>query len=236
MAEVTDLRDASVLVVGASGGLGGPITTRLADAGARLTLAARDRGRLAAIAPHGAAIVAADLRAPSAAAEVVDGAVQAHGRLDGVVMAAGVVAFGGVDSIEEQTLAEVFAINAFAPMWLMRAAVAPLSASAAAGRDPFFVTISAVVAEQPTAGMGAYSASKAAASAFTTVAARELRRRRVRVVDVRPPHTETGLATRPIAGSPPPLPQGLSPDVVADRVLRAIVDGEREVPAAAFGG
>jgi cyclic-di-GMP-binding biofilm dispersal mediator protein len=52
---------------------------------------------------------------------------------------------------------------------------------------------------------------------------------------VRPPHTETGLATRPLAGTAPRLPEGLDPEVVAARVVAAIEAGEREVPAANFG-
>ena len=62
----------------------------------------------------------------------------------------------------------------------------------------------------------------------------EARRSRVRVVDARPPHTETGLAGRPIAGTAPRLPQGLVPQAVADRILRAIVDDELDLPSTAF--
>jgi len=95
--------------------------------------------------------------------------------------------------------------------------------------------VSAVVAEQPMAGMAGYAASKAAISAFDAAAARELRRVGVRLVDVRPPHTETGLADRPLHGTAPRLPQGLDPEHVAARVVAAVVDGEREVPSSAFG-
>ena len=41
---MTPLRDLSILVAGATGGLGAPISRLLADAGARLTLLGRDRG------------------------------------------------------------------------------------------------------------------------------------------------------------------------------------------------
>ncbi|MGN6600607.1 MAG: SDR family NAD(P)-dependent oxidoreductase [Actinomycetes bacterium] len=94
--------------------------------------------------------------------------------------------------------------------------------------------MTAVVSEQPTAGMAAYSASKAATSAFVTAAGRELRRSKVRLVDARPPHTETGLAARPIAGPAPTLAQGLDPDAVAQRIVAAIGAGERDLPSSAF--
>jgi cyclic-di-GMP-binding biofilm dispersal mediator protein len=84
------------------------------------------------------------------------------------------------------------------------------------------------------AGMAAYSASKAAAWGAMVAATRELRRQHIDVIDIRPPHTETGLANRPIAGSAPKLPTGLDPEVVAARIVAAIRDGEKDLPVEAF--
>ena len=231
---MTSLRDLSILVAGASGGLGAPISRRLADAGARLTLVGRDRGRLDALGLDGA-VVAGDLRRAETAAEAVAAAVAAHGGLDGVVVASGAVAFGPVAELADDVLVDLVAINTLAPIRLLRAALPALTASAAAGRQPFVVHLSAVVAESPAAGMAAYSASKGALTAFDAAAARELRRAGIRLVDARPPHTETGLAGRPLAGTAPRLAQGLEPDVVAARVVAAVVDDERDLPSAAFG-
>ena len=100
----------------------------------------------------------------------------------------------------------------------------------------FVLQLSAVVAERPMPRMAAYSASKAALSAAATALRTELRRSRVDVYDVRPPHTETGLAGRPIAGGAPKLPQGLAPEAVAARITAAITGDERDLPASAFTG
>jgi cyclic-di-GMP-binding biofilm dispersal mediator protein len=100
---------------------------------------------------------------------------------------------------------------------------------------PFVLVISAVVAETPMAGMADYSASKAALSAWTRAAGRELRREGIRVIDARPPHTETGLAQHPIAGMPPRLPRGHEPAQVAQVLVDAVLDGSSEVPADRFG-
>ncbi|MGA0067069.1 MAG: SDR family NAD(P)-dependent oxidoreductase, partial [Candidatus Nanopelagicales bacterium] len=129
---------------------------------------------------------------------------------------------------------ELFTLNTLAPIRLLRAALPVLRDSAAAGHDPFVAHISAIVAEQPQPGMAAYSASKAALAAYDTAAMRELRREGIRLIDIRPPHTETGLATRPLAGAAPQLPEGLPPDAVADRIVSAIREGDKELPAAAF--
>jgi cyclic-di-GMP-binding biofilm dispersal mediator protein len=86
------------------------------------------------------------------------------------------------------------------------------------------VTLSAVVAEMPTAGMCCLFGGQVPVTAFDAAAVRELRRSGIRLIDVRPPHTETGLAERPIAGTAPSLPAGRDSDGVAARIVAAIRD------------
>ena len=83
-------------------------------------------------------------------------------------------------------------------------------------------------------GMAAYGASKAALRSFDEALAREARRKKIRVIDARPPHTETGLADHPIAGSAPKMPTGLSPAAVAQTICDAIDGDSNDLPAAAF--
>lgn len=232
MEDMTDLAGAHVLVLGATGGLGAPISRRLADAGARLWLSGRSQERVAGLAADLGDAVAgstpADLRLPGAPDQVVAEAVAGGGPLTGVVYAAGVVAFGDAADVDDDVLDDLMLLNLIAPIRTLRAAVPHLAAGG------FAVQISAVVAERPMAGMAAYSASKAGLAAFGAAAATELRRRKIRVVDVRPPHTETGLADRPVAGTAPKLPAGLAPEAVAERIVRAIVDDEKVLGSDAF--
>lgn len=138
--------------------------------------------------------------------------------------------------VPDEVLTDLFVVNALAPIRLIQAALPHLLESGTDGRSPFIVNLSAVVAEQPTAGMAAYSASKAALTAYDSAAARELRRAGIRLIDARPPHTETGLANRPIAGSAPRLPHGLAPEDVAARIVAAILHDEVDLPSGAFTG
>lgn len=231
---MTSLAGASVLVVGASGGLGMPLTRRLAAEGADLTLVARHAERLAAVGVERAATHVVDVTVPGAAQACVDAAIGHWGRLDGLVVASGVVAFGPAAETDDATLDLLVATNLLAPMRLVRAAYPHLHVSAVEGRAPFVLNISAVVAERPMAGMAAYTATKAGLAAFDAAAGRELRRSRIRLVDARPPHTETGLASRPLAGTPLVLPRGKDPQDVAERLFRAIVDDERDLPSSEF--
>lgn len=223
-----DLDGARIAVVGATGALGALVVAELAARGARLLVVGRDAERLAALGT-GTAVVA-DLGDATAGDAVAAAAREHLGGLDGLVNAAGVVAFGPLVDTPDEVVEELFLTNVVGPVFLLRRVLPLLEES-----QGFVAQVSAVVAEKPMPGMSAYSASKAALTAVAAALRTELRRARVDVIDLRPPHTETGLATRPLAGSAPKLPQGLEPAHVARRIVEAIAGGETEVAAADFG-
>ena len=223
-----NLDGASVVLAGASGALGSAIGARLVKAGTRLVLFGRDASRLAATHLPGLRVVG-DLRDPGACASAVETALANYGRLDGVINAAGLVAFGNAETLTDDVIDELLIANLVGPIRLVRAAIPHLETGG------FIANLSAIVAEQPVAGMAFYSATKAALTAFDRALARELRRGRVDVIDIRPPHTETGLASRPIAGTAPPLPDGPAPAAVAEKIGEAIGAGAREVASEDFG-
>lgn len=130
--------------------------------------------------------------------------------------------------VDDDTVDDLLLVNYLAPLRIVREAMNTL------GPGGFILNISAVVADKPMPGMAAYSASKAAVSGLLTSVRVEARKSKIRVVDVRPPHTETGLATRPIAGEAPKLPKGLTAEAVAARIVAAIVNDETDVPAEKF--
>jgi cyclic-di-GMP-binding biofilm dispersal mediator protein len=219
-----------VLVLGGSGQLGRRISQQLVSRGARVMITGTDPDRLAsageAVGP-GTPTAICDLREPAQFTTVINDAVMNLGGIDGVVNAAGVVGFGPLTETPLDAIDELVDIDFVGPLKFMRAALPYLDGG-------FWVNLTGVVAEHPTAGMAPYSAVKAGLSAATRALAREVRRSGTRVIDVRPPHTETGLASRPIAGSAPQLPQGLDPDAVAARIVDAIERQEREVGSADF--
>lgn len=224
-----DLSNKRVLVLGGSGVLGGHLTSLLQQRGAVVLVAGRDAGKVGArSAELGAAANAVfDLAQPGDAAAVVQAALERLGGLDGVINAAGVVAFGPLAQLNDETLDQLIAVDFAGPLRVMRSALPHMSSG-------FFVNITGVVAEQPMAGMAAYSAVKAGLSAASKALARELRREGIHVLDARPGHTETGLATRPIAGETPAMPEGMSPAHVAQVIVDGLVAGKRELAASDF--
>jgi cyclic-di-GMP-binding biofilm dispersal mediator protein len=147
--------------------------------------------------------------------------LNANEQLDGIVVAAGRVGFGMAADTSAQQVASLTQVNFGGPAQLITELLPALR-----GReDAFIAAITGVVAEKSFPGMSAYCASKSAFSAWLGSLAFELRRDKIKVIDARPGHTETGLATRPMFGAAPQMPQGMTAEHVAGVVVAAISAG-----------
>jgi short-subunit dehydrogenase len=216
-----DVHDSRFLVAGATGALGSRLARGLHADGALVFLAGRDVDRLGVLADElGAPAGVLDLSRP---VDAVNTAVDVLGGLDGLVIATGAVAFGAADELPDGVARELFEVNALAPMALIRAALGEFGSPAA------IVALSAVVAEFPTAGMAAYSASKAALSAYLGALRRERRRHGLTVLDVRPPHLNTGFSAHALHGDVPRLPEPADADALVTAILAAVRDDRREL-------
>lgn len=212
-----EISDARALVVGATGALGGGVARALHEQGARLALTGRDPDRLATLGSElGAPTFTLDVVDLERAAATVEEAVAALGGLDLLVVATGVPAFGPAVEADPAVTEEVFAVNALGATGVVRAALPHLDGGVA-------VVLSAILADAPMAGMADYSAAKAALTAWLTAVRRE-HRRSTRVVDVRPPHLDTELASHALAGEPPKLPEPLPAADVVRAILDAVAD------------
>lgn len=225
-----DLEGARVLVAGATGVLGGHISRALNREGTRVVLAGRDEEALDALAREldGSSTATFEAADTEGCAALVRRTAEEQGGLDGLVIAFGVVAFDtGPDSeggIEDTAVEKMFQVNTLAPMAMLRAAVDAVKPGGAVA------AVTAVTAEYPTHGMAAYSASKAALSAWLTAARADYRARHVAALDVRAPHMDTGLADRPLAGTAPGhLPEPHPVDEVVDAIVRALRSDARSV-------
>jgi NAD(P)-dependent dehydrogenase (short-subunit alcohol dehydrogenase family) len=115
----------------------------------------------------------------------------------------------------------LFDVNLVGPIALIRAALAAPEPPRA------IVALSAIVADLPTAQMAAYSAAKAGLSAYLTALRHERRKARTTVLDVRPPHLDTGFETRALAGEPPRLPEPVPAAELVPRIVDAVREGRR---------
>jgi short-subunit dehydrogenase len=220
-----DLSGARTLVAGATGVLGGAIARALHREGARLALAGRNEQALVALADELSGVPTAtfDAHDLDRCAAVVGEAADGLGGLDLLVVAIGVAGFGPGDAEDDAVTEELLAVNTMAPMALVRAALPRIDSGGAVA------VLTAILADYPTAGIAAYSASKAAISGWLTALRPEQRRRGVTVFDIRPPHIETGLADRAIAGTAPPMKAGTTVDALVASIVDGIRGGRREL-------
>lgn len=136
------LAEKRVLVIGASSGLGRASAIALAQAGARVGVAARRVDRLAETveaAGKGAFALRCDVNDEDACRQVVTDAVAELGGLDAVVYAPGISTFGPIEEISQADWHRVFGTNLIGVSLILNAAVEPLTASR--GR---FVAISSI--------------------------------------------------------------------------------------------
>jgi short-subunit dehydrogenase len=223
-----ELRDAIVLVTGASGGIGRATAAALARSGAHVVCAGRDDAATTEVAGAVAGTaLTADLREPGAPASLIEHTVAEHGRLDAVVANAGVGHAGPVAEMTDERVAELVDLNVRGSFLLARAAAAAMTRQAAA--DPSWrgavVFVSSIAGAVGVPGESVYSATKAAVEAFAPLLGEELRPARVTVSTVLPGVVETGFFARRGAAYDRRVPRPILPDRVADVVVRTLRDG-----------
>ena len=220
-------RGTVALVTGASGGIGSAVAERLHRSGARLVLHGRGGDCLDALADrYGAEALALDLAEPDAGRRLGGKALAVHGRLDVVVHAAGIGAYGPFAAIDEDRLERLVEVNVRAPVQLTRE-VLPHMIAAGRGHVAFVGSIAGLTG---VAQEAAYSATKFAITGLAESLALELSGTGVGVSLVSPGAVDTNFcAARGVAyGRRTPRP--VSPGRVADLVLRGITgDGGRHV-------
>jgi short-subunit dehydrogenase len=222
--DAVQLSGAVAIVTGAAHGLGRATAHALAARGATVVATGLHEDELAEVAASiGGSHLKADVRDPAHADEVVQHALERHGRLDVVVANAGIGHAGEVAEMTTQRICDLVDINLRAPLLLTRAALAPMLDQASGA----IVFISSIAAGTLVPRESVYSATKAAVEAFAEPLREELRGSGVTVSTVAPGVVATGFFDGRGEPYTRRFPRPVDPEVVATAVVRAIERGRR---------
>lgn len=223
-----DLKEARVLLTGASGGIGQALVEGLCAGGATLLLAGRQADSLSMLArrhPGQASMVQADLRLREGR-DAVEAAVGRFGGVNCLVNAAGVNQFAMLEQQDEEAIADLLATNVTATMQLTRRMLPWLRKAPGA----LVVNVGSTFGSIGYPGFAAYCASKFAVRGFSEALRRELADSRVKVLYVAPRATRTAMNAAPVVALNDELKVAMdAPREVAAQIVGAIRRGREEL-------
>jgi cyclic-di-GMP-binding biofilm dispersal mediator protein len=219
------------LIIGANGVFGRLISEALVQRGATVIGTARSNESASSLPATLAQKLLLDLESQDSIQQLVQYLTSSNTSIDGIINASGRVGFGTVAETTNADAKRLMQVNHFGPAQVFAGLMPVLAEST---NDPFVLSITGVVAEKVFPGMAAYTTSKTAHSTWLKALALEARRQKVRVMDARPGHTETGLASRALFGSAPAFEQGMTPEHVVNKIIEAIEAGITELPSDSF--
>jgi short-subunit dehydrogenase len=215
----------TVLLTGATGGLGQAIARRLRAAGAQLVLTGRRTDVLEALAAEtGGLTVAVDLSDPAA----VQGLADACADVDILVANAGLPGSGQLTSFSIEEIDRALDVNLRAPMVLSRL----LAERMVARRSGHIVLMSSLAGKVGPQRASVYAATKFGLRGFAQSLREDLRPSGVGVSAIFPGFVRDAGLFHDAGVKVPPWVGTVAPHEVADAVLRAIEENRGEVDVA----
>lgn len=210
-----DLSGRTIVISGASRGIGRALALRAVDAGARVVAGARNERELVALSEGRASlrVHALDVADP-ASVDAFCAFARSVGAVDALVNNAGIGVFGEIERTSLEDWDRVFAVNVRGTFLLTRALLPDLRSTRGQ-----IVNVTSDVSARTFAGGALYTASKHAQRAFTRALQMEVAGDGVRVTEVRP-----GVVSTHFAGNEPAVAdeEALGPDDVADAIVYAL--------------
>jgi uncharacterized protein len=223
-----NLAGRTVLLTGATGGLGHAIARRLRAAGAELVLTGRRTDVLEPLATEtGARSLAVDL----ADAAAVQRLASECADVDVLVSNAGLPASGQLTSFSVEEIDRALAVNLRAPMVLAR----QLAEGMVARRSGHLVFMSSLAGKLGTPRSSVYSATKFALRGFAQSLREDLRPSGVGVSAIFPGFVRDAGMFHDTGTKLPPGVGTVTPEAVAEAVVRAIERNRGEIDVAPVG-
>ena len=237
-------RDKVVLITGASSGIGEELAWQLGQAGASLTLAARGKERLEAVAARIAAagnprpvVVECDVTREGDLELAVGEGLRMFGKLDIVIANAGFAVIGSLKNLSTKDYRRQFDTNVFGVLRTIYAALPEIEKT-----KGNIVIIGSVAGWGAMPGTSPYSMSKFALRALANSITPELRPSGVKVTLISPGFVDSNIrrvdkegTLHPGARDPVPRSLVMSTPKAVRQILRAVASGKREAIVTTHG-
>ncbi|MEJ2129536.1 MAG: SDR family oxidoreductase [Woeseiaceae bacterium] len=215
-----DIKNKTIVLTGATGGIGRAIARRTSAAGARLILVARDAERLASLLGQlpgkGHRAVSADLTSDSGRSKVVE-ACRVTTDVALVINCAGINDFGLFEEQSAESVSKIVDVNLISPMLLCLDLLPTLRQQP----EALIVNIGSTFGSIGYPGFSTYCATKFGLRGFTEALRRELADSTVHVSYIAPRATRTDLNSDTIVAMNDALGTTMDdPALVADEVMR----------------
>ncbi len=194
-AETRSLADTVAAITGASSGIGAATARLLAESGARVAVQARRVERLqelvSELGEKRAVAVGGNVVDPGSAHRLVQAAVEQFGRLDSIIVNAGIGHYGGILDASDEELQTMMRTNIEGIVWAARSAVRQFRAQGDGGD---VVIIASVAGLRGGGNEAVYAATKFAQVGLAGSLDREVRADGIRVSTICPAGTHTEFA------------------------------------------
>lgn len=232
-----DLANKTVLITGASSGLGSALAYAAVAAGANVVLCARRGERLRQVAAQARAIsgqqayaIRVDLTKPTQIDQLIKVLKQKVGAIDVLINNAGVGYFESALDLPQAKLKQMFTLDVLSLMQLTQ----QIGLSMAGLHQGTIVNIASQAGKLVTPKASGYAAAKAAVIAYSNGLRMELRPFNIHVLTVNPGPIKTEFAhiadpTDQYAAAVSRI--ALEPEVLATRIIRGIQRQQREINA-----
>jgi short-subunit dehydrogenase len=230
----------TVVITGASSGIGESCARKFVAEGARVVLAARSAEPLRRLVDELGADVAhavpTDVSDLDACGRLLEEAKSRFGTIDVLVNNAARNSRGPLEELPTDEMLQILNVNLRAPMVLTRLALPTMRAQ----DSGTVVNVASLAGRFPLDDEATYSTTKFGLRIFSFAVAEELRNTNVRICVVSPGPVETGfILDESVVDTVPPLvfSQPMSTaDEIADLVLASAADGRRERTKPALSG
>ena len=222
-----------VWITGASSGIGEALAYAFAAEGALLVLSARREEELQRVAKAcvNAYVLPFDMLSLSEHADRVQDVIQTYGRIDYLVLNAGVSQRSFVKDTEFEVYRRLFEVNFFSIVSLTQAVLPVFTAQ----KSGVFVPIASVAGRISTPRRAAYGATKHALIGFFDSVRAEVFNDGIRVTTILPGYIKTNISLHAMnekgeayGKMDPNQAKGLDPHFTAQKILQAVLAEKNE--------